>query len=801
VNDQAIGTTEIIEAIDLRSIRARKARLGAHIGKTGYATARLLLALFAAVVIGAAATKYYRIAWFAAAPMLAAYCFAVWYKRDLSSVALGGNDITGRLSAEVLALLPVPKQDKPLTPRSVWVALSPNWQSKFMTNHFLLTQDLIAEELVDTPETMPAIWQKASELSTSYNSTAIEPGYIIAALLLSSPGILEIFNRLKMRASDIDGVTAWLARGIAEAKQEKPSFGGIARDWTFGFTPLLNQFGESISLAIMKHGATYGELTESTGVAALEGALSHHAGGIALIGETGIGKSTHIYALAQLLIEGKGDLNLAYHQVVGLHADAILSAARRPGELEQIVTSLINEAAHAGHIILFLDDAALFFGGGPGSFDATNILMPVIESQVISLVMAMTPHDYQQIKIQNANFASKLTPVMLTEPGQEDTMKILERRATQLEHRHGVLITYAGLVEAYRLSGRYEQELAYPGKAIQLIEQAISGASHSIVTTHEVQAAIERSRGVKVGGAAPVEADALLHLEDNIHKRMINQVRAVSVVASALRRARAGVADPKRPIGSFLFLGPTGVGKTELAKSIAAIYFGEEANMIRLDMSEYQQPDDVQRLLSNGTGETKSLILSIRQQPFTVVLLDEIEKAHPNILNLLLQLLDEGQLTDAGGRPASFKDSIIIATSNAGATVIRDKIAAGESLESFEDELTNQLINSGQFRPELLNRFDDIVLFRPLNQPELAQVVRLMLATVNKTLSAQNISVELTDASVAKIVETGYDIRLGARPMRRTLQRAVEDGIAGRILRGEANPGDHIVLDVADLSL
>jgi ATP-dependent Clp protease ATP-binding subunit ClpA len=280
---------------------------------------------------------------------------------------------------------------------------------------------------------------------------------------------------------------------------------------------------------------------------------------------------------------------------------------------------------------------------------------------------------------------------------------------------------------------------------------------------------------------------------------MINQTTAVKAVSSALRRARAGVANPRRPIGSFLFLGPTGVGKTELAKAVAATYFNAESNIIRLDMSEYQQPEDVRRLLSNGADESRSLIMAVRQQPFSVVLLDEIEKAHPNILNLMLQLLDEGQLTDIGGRPASFKDCIIILTSNAGANLIRDRVASGEPLETFQTELTDELIRSGQFKPELLNRFDEIVLFRPLNQDELGQVVKLMMTDINKTLGNQNISVELTPAAVAKVVATGYDARMGARPMRRTLQRAVEDGIANRILAGQTRPGDHVILDEKDL--
>jgi len=379
-------------------------------------------------------------------------------------------------------------------------------------------------------------------------------------------------------------------------------------------------------------------------------------------------------------------------------------------------------------------------------------------------------------------------------------MRILEDTALGLEHQHNILIVYGALHEAYRLSGRYEQDEAYPGKAIKLLEQAVTQASDGVVTSESVQQAIEQTRGVKAGSAAPAEADALLHLEDDIHKRMVNQKRAVEVVSNALRRARAGVTNPKRPIGSFLFLGPTGVGKTELAKAIAATYFGAEGNMIRLDMSEYQQPDDVQRLLATGENETSSLLMQVRQQPFSVVLLDEIEKAHPNILNLLLQLLDEGQLTDSSGRGASFKDCIIIATSNAGADTIREKVAAGQSLEDFAGEFTDQLINSGQFKPELINRFDDLVLFRPLNPDELSQVVRLMLVEINHTLENQNISVDLTDAAVAEIVSRGNDPRLGARPMRRALQKAVEDTVAKKILSGEAQPGSQITLDAADLA-
>jgi ATP-dependent Clp protease ATP-binding subunit ClpC len=352
---------------------------------------------------------------------------------------------------------------------------------------------------------------------------------------------------------------------------------------------------------------------------------------------------------------------------------------------------------------------------------------------------------------------------------------------------------YQALREAYRLSERYVHDLAMPGRAVKLLESAANYADNGLVSAISVQRAIEETIGIKVSAVqGDDEREKLLNMEELIHQRMINQKRAVNVVSDALRRARAGVRNQDRPIGTFLFLGPTGSGKTELAKSLAAIYFGGENRLIRLDMNEYSVSNDVARLIADGADDSTSLTAQVMKQPFSVILLDEVEKAHPNVLAVFLQLLDEGILRDVKNREVSFRDAIIIATSNAGADRIREYIDRGMDIEQFEEPFINELIASNQFRPEFLNRFDEIVMFRPLNKDELVQVVDLILADVNKTLALQKVSVTVTEEAKLYLVDVGYDPRLGARPMRRVVQRAVENTVAKQVLSGVVEAGGKV---------
>jgi ATP-dependent Clp protease ATP-binding subunit ClpC len=407
----------------------------------------------------------------------------------------------------------------------------------------------------------------------------------------------------------------------------------------------------------------------------------------------------------------------------------------------------------------------------------------------------MDEQRYLQIGQRNPALINALNRISIASATERETLAVLQDQLIVLEFQHHVTFMYQALEEAYRLSERYIHDLAMPGRAMKLLESAASHPENGLITAHSVQQAIEQTMDIKVGVAnTDDEREKLLNLEDLIHKRMINQTRAVQVVSDALRRARAGVRNQNRPIGTFLFLGPTGVGKTELAKALADVYFGGEERMIRLDLNEYVRAEDVSRLIADGADDPNSLTAQAMKQPFSVVLLDEIEKAHPQVLTTLLQLLDEGILRDMKNREISFRDAIVIATSNAGADRIREYIERGYQLEQFEKQFIDELINTNQFRPEFLNRFDEIVTFRPLNKEELVQVVDLILAGINKTLALQKLTVVVEDEAKLFLVDSGFDPRLGARPMRRVVQRAVENTVAKQVLGGSALPGSTITI-------
>lgn len=723
-------------------------------------------------------------------------CLWAWIKADLAH-----NEPTPLPeSNDLAATLPVELANwyRPDMESSKLVAFAARtWDGYFVLNRLGLADMTSDTNLATLNLPLHDLITEASKISQALNLNILTNAAIVAAAFHQDGPWHPRLLAAKLRDEDLLATVRWAWRLGEIRNAHKPLYGGLARDWSSGYVPLLNRYGSNLSTHVEYAGKYFSLSERTTGLDTLISNLTGPTASVAVVGENGIGKSSLIFGLADRLLQGIDSSSLAGHQVYSLNASILIGEAEGAGGLENLVMSLFNEAVAAGNIIIALDEAQLFFGQGTGAVNLSHVLLPYIGSKSLPLVLAFTPGEWQKLKSTSPSASSQLTALILTEPNEADTLVILADRALLLE-TDGLTITYQALQTSYRLSGRYLQDEAYPGKALKVLESAVAYAQNGLVTPDSITAAIEQQYGVRTGAATAAESNVLLDLENRIHQRMVNQTRAVSVVSNALRRARAGVANPKRPIGSFLFLGPTGVGKTELARSLAAVYYGSETNIIRLDMSEFQQTADVDRLLESAATNSGGFLSKIRAAPFSVVLFDEIEKAHPNILNLFLQLLDEGNLSDLDGHSASFKDACIIATSNAGADEIRERISQGQELADFETEFTENLINSGSFRPELLNRFDEIVLFRPLKPEELLQVVDIMLAEVNYNLAPQQIKVELTPAAKQQLVDTGYDARLGARPLRRMITRRVEDAVAGMILRGGAGAGDTVTLDVQE---
>ena len=775
-----------------QSVRAQKARLGRRLDGIGE-TLLLLCGLLLLVGGGVLLVVHMSIGWTLVGLAVVPFMIRAWHHSELRHLPSAPHPtrIDDILSGDVLGQLPIHP-----TPLDIATAVGRVSSGQFFGLRFGLSAQVLQHLASDRPDQTPALFEAAIAAAEELKSEHITAAVLVLALMRTVKAHDEMLAHLMLGDEDVTQGVRWqqhIRQLIASHKQPRRT-GGVARDWSFGYTPLLSRFGQNVSEQVGRGGlltvdmlAHSDALDQMTKIFGTQGRQN-----IALIGPEGVGKTTIVQAFAERLMNANANVShdLKFRQVIMLDASSLVSAAGGRGELEQLVNRLLNEAYSAKNIIICLDNAQLFFEEGVGSVDLSNVLLPILEAGRLRMIVTMNEQRYLQISARNPALANALNRVMIAEASPTETMAVMQDQLLLYEFRYHVTYMFQALNEAYRLSERYVHDLAMPGRALKLLEAAASYADDGLVTVQSVQKAIEQTMDVKVGVASEAEErEKLLHLEDLIHTRMINQTRAVNVVSDALRRARAGVRNQNRPVGTFLFLGPTGVGKTELAKALGDVYYGGEDRLIRLDLNEFVQSSDVHRLIADGATDATSLTAQVMKQPFSVVLLDEIEKAHPDVLTTLLQLLDEGILRDIKNREISFRDTIVIATSNAGADRIREYIDRGYELEQFESEITNELISSGQFRPEFLNRFDEIVVFRPLTKPELLQVVDLIITGINKTLSLQKVSVEVAEDAKQALVDAGYDPRLGARPMRRVVQRAVENTVAKQLLAGGVAPG------------
>ncbi|MEU7069803.1 ATP-dependent Clp protease ATP-binding subunit [Streptomyces narbonensis] len=583
-----------------------------------------------------------------------------------------------------------------------------------------------------------------------------------------------------------------------------------------------------------------------------------------LIGEPGVGKTAIVEGLAQRIVAGEVPDILKDKRVVSLDMSGLVAGAQYRGQFEERLKKVIEEVQEAnGEVILFIDELHTVVGAGAGgdsSMDAGNMLKPALARGELHVVGATTIDEYRKYVEKDAALERRFQPVLVPEPTVEETVQILEGLRDAYEAHHQVRFADGALTAAAELSDRYISDRFLPDKAIDLMDQAgarvrlrSAGRSTEVVsredrlaklrrekdqavageeferaselkarmaeiegelagieerregvvsvTASDIADIVSRRTGIPVAQLTAGEKEKLLRLEEEMHARIVGQDEAVTAVSQAVRRNRAGMGDPNRPVGSFLFLGPTGVGKTELAKTLAELLFGDESRMIRFDMSEFQEKHTVARLVGAPPGyvgyeEAGQLTEKVRRQPYSVVLFDEVEKGHPDVFNTLLQILDDGRLTDGQGRTVDFRHCVVIMTSNIGAQRI---LAHDGDAAELKDELMQDL--RGKFLPEFLNRIDDIIVFHSLTEGDLSEILEHLLDRSKHRVHAQGMTLEVTEAAKKLLVAHGYQPAFGARPLRRTIQTELDNRVASLLLGGEADPGDTIVADVVDDSL
>ena len=698
----------------------------------------------------------------------------------------------------------------------------------------------------DAKRALLAAYEEAQALGSSY----IGPEHVLLALARDDESEAgELLGRFGLSHTRLRGA---VMRGVDTAT-------GAARE-PASATPTLDEYSRDLT-QMAREGKLDPVIGRAEEVETTIEILSRRTkNNPVLIGDPGVGKTAIVEGLAQRIVNDEVPETLVGRRVLALDLSGLVAGTQYRGQFEERLKQVVDEASENPEgQILFIDELHTVVGAGAaeGSMDASNMLKPALARGELHVVGATTVDEYRKNVEKDAALERRFQPVLVGEPSVDDTIDILRGLKDRYEAHHRVKITEEAIVAAAELSDRYVTDRFLPDKAIDLMDQASArvrlrsktkprdtkeleeevarlgrekdqavsaedfgraqelkgrveglrseldgsrdGARRPVaeVTAEDIAEVVSRATGIPVSQLTQEERERLMRLEEQLHERVVGQDEAVTAVAEAIRRARAGLSDPNRPIGSFLFLGPTGVGKTELARTLAEALFGDEAAMVRIDMSEFQERHTVSRLVGAPPGyvgyeEAGQLTESVRRRPYSVLLLDEIEKAHPDVFNILLQILDDGRLTDAQGRTVDFKQTVIIMTSNMGAQRIQAHARRDESFEELKDDMMQILKNT--LRPEFVNRIDEVIVFRSLGKEQIGEIARLLLDRTTRRLRAQGIEVEFTEGAVGLIGEEGFDPEFGARPLRRTIQRRVDNELASMVLSGSLDPGDRVVV-------
>jgi ATP-dependent Clp protease ATP-binding subunit ClpC len=697
----------------------------------------------------------------------------------------------------------------------------------------------------DAKAALLAAYDESRELGASY----VGPEHVLLALArdqeTQAGQLLQRFSvtHTKLRGAVIRGVEA--SGGARETSK----------------TPRLDEFGRDITQDA-REGKLDPVIGRADEIEQTIEILSRRTkNNPALLGEPGVGKTAIAEGIAQRIINDEVPETLAGKRLVAVDLAGMIAGTKYRGEFEERLKTVIDEVRGASdELILFIDELHTVVGAGAaeGAMDASNMLKPALARGELHVIGATTLDEYRKNIEKDPALERRFQPVLVREPTVEETIEILHGLKDRYEAFHRVRISEEAIVAAAELSDRYIRDRFLPDKAIDLIDQASArvrlrtktkdDGTKSLeedlrrlarerdqataaenydraselrdeignrrgeldergkgrqrageVTADDIAEVVSRATGIPVSQLTTEERERLMRLEEELHGRIVGQEEAVSAVAEAVRRSRAGLGDPNRPIGSFLFLGPTGVGKTELARTLAEALFGSEDLMVRFDMSEFQERHTVSRLVGAPPGyvgyeEAGQLTEQVRRRPYSVLLFDEIEKAHADVFNILLQILDDGRLTDAQGRTVDFKNTVVIMTSNLGSDRIQQYARQGGDFEKLKEDLMDVLRQS--FRPEFINRIDEIIVFRALTDEQLAEITKLLLDRLMRRLHAQRIEVEFSDEAVQLLAREGFDPEFGARPLRRTIQRLVENELSRMVLDGSVEPGDKVKVDV-----
>ncbi len=636
------------------------------------------------------------------------------------------------------------------------------------------------------------------------------------SILQNDPAFMQFLSSEELGEREVVGAAEWVER-MSETERRKrrwwsrDSLGripGLGKEWAYGEIYTLQKYGHDVREDPIYRSLPNNAWRDNTALTKIETILARsRQANVLIVGPDESGLLETVAHLAQKIDSGEILPPIEHKHVMVLDLDAVIGAHTARNTVEIELTKIFNQAVAAGNIVVALSNfSSVVQSARSAGVDILEFLTPYLAGNAIQFVVTSEQGEFHRVLEPDSRIASYFERVLVEELGEDMVVRILGERAIMLERSSPIAFTYPSLQEIARASDRYIVGGVMPDKAIDMLNEALPFAharGADAVTRKLIRELVSQKTGIPVGEATENEKEKLLRLEELLHERVIGQHGAISAIANAMRRARAGIRNPGKPIGSFLFLGPTGVGKTETTKALAALFFGKEDSIIRFDMSEFRTDDALERLIGHfERGKPGVLAAKLREKPYGVVLLDEFEKTTMNVHDLFLQILDEGKFSDAMGKTVNARNTIIIATSNAGADLIWEYAKQGINVAEKDHELVDAIVKRGIFKPELLNRFDGIIVFHPLQDDHLQKIATMMLQKLAKRLQEdKGIELVITPELLGAVIKAGFDPQFGARPMARAIADKVEQTIARKMLSDELKAGMRISLTEADLAM